>query len=105
MSILNITYRGMSTDCPGELDPLISDADVRRVAVEIVRSSDGPGLLNKLEILDNAFDGFVVDRLQEGTRIYLRPKVPFGADILCYVCQGGQAHCGNCTCCTWSDSR
>ncbi len=78
MAILNITYGGLSADYPLELDGHVSDADVKRIAVEVVRAGGVPGLAVPHLALD-AFDGFVVDRLQNGLRLYLRPKVPFGA--------------------------
>ncbi|MEW5737645.1 MAG: hypothetical protein AB1938_01900 [Myxococcota bacterium] len=78
MATLNITYNGLSADYPMELDARVSDADIRRIAVEVIRAGNVPGL-NLQHLPDNAFDGFVVDRLQNGQRIYLRPKVPFGA--------------------------
>ena len=56
----------------------VSDVDIKRIAVEVVRSGNVVGL-NLPHLADNAFDGFVVDRLQDGQRLYLRPKVPFGA--------------------------
>ncbi len=81
MAILNITYHGMSGDVPGEIDEGASDTDIRRIAEEVVRTGGIQGLhIATLE--DGAFDGFVVDRLKDpdGTdRLYLRPKVPFGA--------------------------
>lgn len=63
MATLNITYNGLSADWPIQLDGTVSDADGRRIAVELVRS------------------GGMVDRFAGpgGLRIYLRPKVPFGA--------------------------
>lgn len=80
MAILNITYEGMSVDYPLEVDYRMTDRDVRRIASELVRSGDVPGLhIRALE--DNAFDYFIVDRYQNekgGQRIFLRPKVPFG---------------------------
>ena len=78
MAILNITYNGLSAEYPVELDGAISDADVRRIAIELVRSGAVPGLVLPA-LVDNAFDGFVIDRMQNGQRLYLRPKVPFGA--------------------------
>ncbi|PZR17413.1 MAG: hypothetical protein DI536_03565 [Archangium gephyra] len=78
MAILNITYQGLSADYGVELDTQLTDADVRRVAVEVVRAGNVPGL-NLPHLADDAFAGFVVDRMQNGQRIYLRPKVPFGA--------------------------
>jgi hypothetical protein len=78
MATLNITYNGLSADYALELDNHVSDADIRRIAVEVVRSGNVAGLMLP-HLNDSAFDGFVVDRLQGGQRIYLRPKVPFGA--------------------------
>ena len=78
MATLNITYNGLSADYALELDAQVSDADIKRIAVEVVRSGNVPGLALP-HLADAAFDSFVVDRLQGGQRIYLRPKVPFGA--------------------------
>ena len=80
MAILNITYNGMSADYPHDIDYHVSDRDVRRVAVELVRSGGLKGLVIA-NLSEHAFDGFVVDRFDTphgGRRIYLRPKVPFG---------------------------
>ena len=80
MATLNITYNGLSADYPLELDGDVSDADVRRIAVEVVRSGNLVGLnIGNLPV--DAFAHYVVDRFQTGAnaRIYLRPKVPFGA--------------------------
>lgn len=78
MAKLNVTYNGLSMDYPLELDVEVTDADVRRIAVEVVRAG-GAGVQLAPSIADNGFDDFVVDRMQGGERIYLRPKVPFGA--------------------------
>jgi len=81
MAILNITYQGQSSDYELELDFAATDADVRRIAVEVVRSGGMRGLYIA-QLPEHAFDHFVIDRLRgpDGTqRIYLRPKVPFGA--------------------------
>jgi len=78
MATLNITYNGLSADYPLELDAQVSDADIKRIAVEVLRAGGVAGL-HLPQLADSAFDGFVVDRLQDGQRIYLRPKVPFGA--------------------------
>lgn len=78
MATLNITYNGLSADYALELDARVSDADIKRIAIEVVRSGNVVGL-NLPHLADTAFDGFVVDRLQDGQRLYLRPKVPFGA--------------------------
>ena len=56
----------------------IAESSGDTIAVEVVRSGNVVGL-NLPHLADNAFDGFVVDRLQDGQRLYLRPKVPFGA--------------------------
>jgi hypothetical protein len=81
MAILNITYHGLSADYPVPIGGRVTDADVRRIAVEVVRSGGVPGL-QIANLGDRAFDNFVVDRFRgpDGAdRIYLRPKVPFGA--------------------------
>ena len=78
MATLNITYNGLSADCAVDFDQHVGDADIKRVAVELIRSGAVAGL-HLQHLSDAAFDSFVVDRLQQGERIYLRPKVPFGA--------------------------
>lgn len=78
MATLNITFNGLSADYPLELDPGVADADIKRIALEVVRAGNVPGL-HLPALPDEAFEHFVVDRLQQGRRIYLRPKVPFGA--------------------------
>ena len=80
MSILNITYNGLSADYPLVAQTILSDGDVRRIAVEVVRSGGVRGL-TIANLSERAFDDFVIDRFdtpQGGRRIYLRPKVPFG---------------------------
>jgi hypothetical protein len=80
MAVLNITYNGMSADYPLDVDYYLGDDDIRRIAVEVVRSGGVRGL-HIANLPPNAFDYYVVDRLdtpQGGKRIYLRPKVPFG---------------------------
>ena len=80
MAILNITYQGQSADYELQLDFATSDADIRRIAVEVVRSGGAKGLYLP-NLPHNAFASFVVDRLTGPggeQRIYLRPKVPFG---------------------------
>jgi hypothetical protein len=78
---LNITYNGLSADYPLDVDTNLTDGDVRRIAVEVVRSGGVRGLM-VANLPERAFDDFVIDRFetpQGGRRIYLRPKVPFGA--------------------------
>lgn len=80
MATLNITYNGLSADYPLELDAQLTDADVRRIALEVVRTGGVPGL-QIANLPADAFDHFVVDRFaapRGDARIYLRPKVPFG---------------------------
>jgi hypothetical protein len=83
MTTLNITYNGMSADVPVELDGHVSDADVRRIALEMVRSGGVPGM-HLAHLRDETFQNYVVDRFRGPRgedRIYLRPKVPFGASV------------------------
>lgn len=83
MAMLNITYNGLSADYPLELDYELNDADVRRIAVEVVRAGGVPGL-QIANLREDAFANFVVDRFASpdgAQRIYLRPKVPFGARV------------------------
>jgi hypothetical protein len=80
MTILNITYQGQSADYDLDIDFAATDADIRRIAVEVVRSGGVRGL-HLPQLQPNAFNAFVIDRLRatDGEqRIYLRPKVPFG---------------------------
>jgi hypothetical protein len=80
MAVLNITYNGLSADYPLDVDKTLTDRDVRRIAVEVVRSGGIRGL-QFANLGTHAFDDYVVDRFhtnQGGDRIYLRPKVPFG---------------------------
>ena len=79
--ILNITWSGVSADTDVDFDTNVSDRDVKRVAVELVRSGGVPGL-HVRTLAGDAFDHFVVDRFdtpEGGQRLFLRPKVPFGA--------------------------
>ena len=81
MAILNITYQGQSADYELAIDFAATDADIHRIATEVVRSGGVRGL-HVPNLPQNAFANYVVDRLNgpDGEqRIYLRPKVPFGA--------------------------
>jgi hypothetical protein len=82
MAILNITYMGQSADYELALDAVhTTDADIKRIALEVVRAGGVRGL-HVPNLTTNAFEAFVVDRLRGPggeQRIYLRPKVPFGA--------------------------
>jgi hypothetical protein len=81
MAVLNITLGGTSGDVPDEIGEDLSDDDIRRIAVMAVRSGDVPGL-HVAGLDEAAFKDFAVDRLRDADgamRLYLRPKVPFGA--------------------------
>ena len=80
MAILTITYQGTSAEYPREIGDHIGDSDIKRIAIEVIRSGEVPGL-RIIDLGDSAFVHFVVDRFitpEGGTRLYLRPKVPFG---------------------------
>lgn len=80
MAILNITYNGLSADYPLEAKYPLTDGDIKRIAVEVIRSGGVHGL-QIANLPFHAFDHYVVDRLRSrdgSERIYLRPKVPFG---------------------------
>jgi hypothetical protein len=81
MTVLNITYEGQSADYELQLDRGATDADIKRIAIELVRSGGAKGLYIA-NLRQDAFATFVVDRMRSPDgeeRIYLRPKVPFGA--------------------------
>lgn len=82
MAILNITYNGLSADYPLDMQYDLSDADVRRIATEVIKSGGVRGLVVN-DLPSTAFDNYVIDRFRtaQGERIYLRPKVPFGAPL------------------------
>lgn len=80
MAILNITLRGASADYPRPVPFDMAEADLKRLAVEVVRSGEIP-VLRRVSVDRRTFDSFVVDRISThtgGQRLYLRPKVPFG---------------------------
>ena len=82
MAILNITLDRRSGDVPVEVESGLSDDDIRRIAVEVIRSGEVVGI-HVADLDARTFEYFVVDRMidPDGTsRMYLRPKVPFGAD-------------------------
>ena len=79
--ILNVTLQGVSADHQLDFDGEPRDADVKRVAIELIRSGSIPGL-HVAGLSDDVFDNYVVDRFdtpEGGRRVFLRPKVPFGA--------------------------
>jgi len=69
---LNVTHAGRSEDLPAPLPYDIGDEDIRRISEETLGLDPG------------TFENFVVDRFdhENGPRLYLRPKVPFGAGVV-----------------------
>jgi hypothetical protein len=81
MAILNITLNGVSADYKHDVDAQLIDRDIKRLALEVIRSGEVAGLWIA-SLPSNTFDNYVVDRFHSkrgGQRIYLRPRVPFGA--------------------------
>jgi hypothetical protein len=81
MAILNVTYRGRSADAGQPIDDRTADVDIKRIAVELLRSGGLTGM-HVADLSGDAFRNFVVDRHVDPdgvVRVYLRPKVPFGA--------------------------
>ena len=61
MANLNITRNGVSADTEVNLDYSSSDVDVKRIAVELVRSGGVPGM-HVRDLPGDAFASYVVDR-------------------------------------------
>ncbi len=81
MAILNITLHGASADYPTQVPFDIDESDLKRLAIEVVRAGEVPGMYDS-QVSSDAFANYVVDRIstnEGGQRLYLRPKVPFGA--------------------------
>jgi hypothetical protein len=79
--MLNITWNGVSADTDVNVDFSVSDRDLKRIAVELVRSGGVVGM-HVQSLPGDAFDHYVIDRFdtpEGGRRLFLRPKVPFGA--------------------------
>lgn len=80
MTVLNITYAGLSADYALDVEVNLTDTDIRRIASEVVRSGGVRGMAFP-DLPAQAFDSYVIDRFTSPggeRRIYLRPKVPFG---------------------------
>jgi hypothetical protein len=78
---LNITWNGLSADTDVNVEYGVSDRDLKRIAVELLRSGGVPGLVVR-DLPGDAFEHYVVDRFDTpdgGQRLFLRPKVPFGS--------------------------
>jgi hypothetical protein len=72
---VNVTYAGLSCDI-GKVEEATADDEIRRIATESL-------LATHPDIAQDALQHYVVDRFntpEGGRRIYVRPKVPFGAD-------------------------
>ena len=79
MAILNITYQGQSADYELALEFATSDADIRRIAIEVVRSGGAKGLYIP-NLPTNAFASFVVDLLIRAFRRTGDPNGPGNAE-------------------------
>jgi hypothetical protein len=78
MPILSVIIGALSADLPLDWNVDPTDWDVRRLALEAVRSGAVRGLAPPA--LPESFDSYVVDRFTSPDgqrRIYLRPQVPF----------------------------
>ena len=74
---VNVTYAGLSCDI-GKVEEASSDDEIRRIATESL-------LATHPDIAQDALQHYVVDRFntpEGGRRIYVRPKVPFGAGAI-----------------------
>jgi len=72
---INVTFGGLSHDLRVGVPYEIEDEEVRRLAAEELREQHN-------DFDPSALNHYVVDRFntpQGGRKIYLRPKVPFGA--------------------------
>ena len=79
MARLNVTYGGQNGDYPDPVDYDATDAEVKQIATEAVRTGYIPGIPADT---NTDFADFVVDRFpatgELGDRLMLRPKTPFG---------------------------
>lgn len=79
MPVLNISYAGLSADFALEAGTNLTDGDVRRIALQVVRAGALRGAAFP-QLADGTFDDYVVDRFTAPSgdrRIYLRPMVPY----------------------------
>lgn len=77
---LNITFQGVSVDIDLPLDFAATDADIKRVSLELLRTGGIPGIVDPTAA-DGVFNDFMIDRLRNADgeeRLFLRPKTPFG---------------------------
>lgn len=79
---LNITFAGQNGDYPDPVSYDASDADLKQIATEAIRTGYIPGIAEDPNV--NLTD-FVVDRFPSvedlPPRLVIRPKTPFGIDL------------------------
>lgn len=75
---LMVTYAGQQGDLPETVDPNMSDADIKQIATEALRT----GHIVGITAVEANLDDFVVERFKATdelpARCCLRPKTPFG---------------------------
>ena len=80
---LNVTWNGNNGDLPDMVSYDSSDADLKQVASEAIRTGYIPGVDTDPRV---DLGDFVVDRFpargDQPNRIFIRPKVPFGGIAL-----------------------
>ena len=77
---LNIVWNGEQGELPDPIEYDLADQDIRAMAQEVIQTTGTPGI----DMDPNAdFTDFVVSRYpakdEKPNRVFLRPKVPFGA--------------------------
>jgi len=81
MAVLNVTWSGSNGDLPDPVSYDASDADIRTMAEEAIRTGYIPGIDVDPDV---DLGEFVVDRFvakdELPARVMLRPKVPFGQE-------------------------
>jgi hypothetical protein len=78
---VNVTYRGGNGDLPDPVSVDASDAEVRAMITEAVRSGGIPGIAAdaRADFRDFVLDRFAPTDARPYPLIQLRPKTPFGA--------------------------
>lgn len=89
---LNITYNGVSADVEVPLDNAATDANIKTIAAEILRSGDIENMRHP-NVTSADFEHFTVHRSrtpQDQERVLLCPKAAYGTDYTssapCSVC-------------------
>lgn len=80
-ALLNITWAGQNGDLADPVRWDASDAELRQVAMEAVRSGSVPGIAadGHADFRDFVVDRFTATGEVAWNRLFLRPKTPFGA--------------------------